>query len=102
MTDEERNRALSKLGMDCIDLQQVYKHLGSALGAFGTRLGLTRPDECERFGDRVRAVRARADAQWDRISDEIRVANEGVSCDGPDKWSADLDRMNYEKGRRDG
>ena len=46
MTDEERYRALlSKLGMECIELGCVYRDLGRSLGAFGTRVELTRPDE---------------------------------------------------------
>jgi len=91
VTNEERDRALSKLGMECIDLGYVYRDLGRALAAFGASLHRTRPDECERFLARLRATAARADARAAKIEDETREANRGVPNDGPDKWAADLD-----------
>lgn len=94
MTDEDRKRAFSVLGMDCISLGKIYRSLGGAMAAFGTRLGLTRPDACEAFFEEWRDQRARADAELDRIEQETFDANIGVTNDGPDRWSADLDRLN--------
>lgn len=94
MTSEERNSALAALGMDCIDLGAVYRSLGRAVAAFGTRLGLARPDACEAFFEEWRDQRARADAELERIEQETFDANAGVTNDGPDRWSADLDRLN--------
>ena len=93
MTDGEREIAISRLGMECIDLGCVYRDLGRALGAFGARLHSTRPDECERFLARFRATAARADARAAKIEDEIREANRGLPSDGPDKWTVDLDKL---------
>lgn len=101
MTDEDRNRALSALGMDCIDLGHVYRALGRAVAAFGTRLGLTRPDACEAFFEGWRDQRARADAELDRIEQETFDANVGITNDGPDRWAADLDRLNYERTKKE-
>lgn len=94
MTDEDRRRALSELGMDAIELGNIYRALGRAVSAFGTRIELARPDACEAFFERWRDQRARADAELDRIEQETFDANVGVTNDGPDRWTADLDRLN--------
>lgn len=61
------------------------------MGLFTARFFASRPDECERFLTEHRDARARAEDAAAAIEDEIREANRGVSNDGPDKWSADLD-----------
>jgi hypothetical protein len=86
MTDEERDRRLSVAEMDTVDLGVVYRHLSDALRLFGTRVRGTRPDECEAFFERWREQRARADAEADRIEEEIFEANVGITNDGPQRW----------------
>ena len=93
MTDEERHRILSRVEMDSVDLRIAYHAIGDAWGLFVDRVRGTRPDECEAFVDRWRAQRDRADAEASRLAEEIFEANVGITNDGPDRWTADLDKM---------
>lgn len=86
MTNEDRDRRLSAVEMDSVDLRIAYRSLGDAWGIFGSRLRGTRPDECEAFIERWKSQRARADAEAERIEEEIFEANIGVTNDGPDGW----------------
>lgn len=93
MTDEERRAALSTLGMDLVDVGIVFKGLGDTLAAFGTRLGLTRPTECEAFAERWVDQCRRALAEWNRIRGEIAEAQAGESSPGADRWTSHIDRV---------
>lgn len=86
MTDEERDRRLAAAEMECVELGHVYDTLGAALAAFGCRIRGTRPNECEAWFERWRAAKARADAEADRLEEEIFDANVGITNDGPDRW----------------
>ncbi len=101
MTSEERDRRLSVIEMDSVDLRIAYRALGDSLGAFVGRVHLYRPDASEAFFERWRAQRDRADAEAARLEEAIFEANAGITNDGPDRWSAELDAYNYErtKGR---
>lgn len=94
MTSDERDRRLSAAEMDLVDLRAAYRHIADAVGRFGFGLRGARPDSCEAFAERFEAQKARADAEWERVRDEIFEANVGVTNDGPDRWSADLDKLN--------
>jgi hypothetical protein len=96
VTDEERDRRLSAVEMDIVHLRIAYRALGDAWGLFGDRLRGTRPDECEAFYDRWRELRRRADSEAERLAEEIFEANVGITNDGPDRWTRDLDRMNHD------
>jgi len=86
MTSEERDRRLSAVEMDSVDLEVAYTSLGNAWGLFGSRVRSTRPDECEAFIERWKQQRARADAEASRLEEEIFEANVGITNDGPDRW----------------
>ena len=100
MTDEQRAR-IHRISMAGVDLGLVYAGLGRSMALFTSRFLTSRPDECERFLAHHRATRERADAQAAAIEDEVREANRGVSEDGPDKWSVDIDRLNYERNKKE-
>lgn len=86
MNDEERNRRLSAIEMDAVDLSIAYKCLGNAFSRFVGSVRSYRPNACEAFFERWREQRARADAEAERIAGEIFEANVGVTNDGPDRW----------------
>lgn len=86
MKDEDRDRRLSAVEMDSVDLRIAYRSLGDAWGLFANRLRGTRPDECEAFVERWKCQRARADAEAERLAEEIFEANIGITNDGPEGW----------------
>ena len=79
--------------MDLVDVGIVFKGLGDTLAAFGTRLGLTRPTECEAFAERWVDQCRRALAEWNRIRGEIAEAQAGESSPGADRWTSHIDRV---------
>jgi hypothetical protein len=96
MDDEERARYHRITGAGC-DLRYTLVGLGRSMELFTSRYLSTRPDECERFLAEHRAARALAELAAQAIEDEVREANRGATSDGPDKWTADLDRINHER-----
>lgn len=83
--------------MDSVDLRIAYRALGDAWGLFANGVRGTRPDACEAFWDRWREQRKRADDEAERLAEEIFEVNVGITNDGPDRWSAELDRLAYER-----
>ena len=92
MTDEERARYHRITGAG-VDLRFVLVGLGRGMELFTARHHTTRPDECERFLGEWADAFAAAGAAAQAITDEVREANRGVSNDGPDKWTVDLDKQ---------
>ena len=97
MTDDERNRKLAALGMECSELGRVHTWLARSLAVFGQRLWDTRPDAVEAFWTGWRKQRYRAHLVASEIELGIRRALEGVPSDGPDKWSVDIDALASKK-----
>lgn len=97
MTDEERHRILSGVEMDSINLVIALRRIADAWDAFISRVRGTRPSECEEFIERWEALCERASAEAQRLADAIFEANVGITNDGPDRWTADLDRLHYER-----
>jgi hypothetical protein len=86
MTNEERDRRLSAIEMDAVDIRIAYRCLGDAFSRFVGSVRSYRPDACEAFFERWREQRARADAEAERIEEEIFEANVGITNEGPDRW----------------
>jgi hypothetical protein len=99
VTNEERERRFSSIEMDANDLRLAYRALGDSIGRFIGSIRSYRPDAFEAFWDRWREQRRRCDAEAERMAEEIFEANVGVTNDGPDRWSVELDIYNHERNK---
>src|SRR5579863_6093761 len=93
MTNEERDRRLSAIEMDSVDLGVAHRALGNAFSRFVGGVRGLRPDSVEEFFERWRKQRSRTDAEASRIEEEVFEANVGITNDGPDRWTAEIDEL---------
>ena len=100
MTTEERDRRLSVIEMDAVDLRAAYRCIGDSFSRVIGSVRSYRPDAIEAFFDRWREQRDRADAETQRIEQEIFEANIGITSDGPDRWTRDLDKLGTERTKK--